>query len=245
MVVNGINAGTFTNRFYTNAPNDQVYRQYQALVFQSRFNIKPNWSVYGNDTVQLQKYGDYEGEATNQPGATSPIGNYPEAFNQARTLPLGDLQNFERNRLRLWSVYTWNMGSKGNLSVSGLARIESGLAYSIAAKNVPLTSTQLGVLTAAGYPDIPGPQTLFFTDARGDQRFNGYGVFDMSINYDIPVFRSLRPWVKVDVYNLFDNEKTHRLEHNGDAEQVGPRRQPRTADDVYAGIIVRHGDVTR
>jgi hypothetical protein len=157
--------------------------------------------------VQLQNYGDYEGEATNQPGSTSPIGNYPEAFTDARAFPFGDLQNFERNRLRLWSIYNWQMGSRGDLSISGLLRVDSGLAYSLAAKNVPLTTTQVAILAAAGYPDQPTPQTLFFTGARGDQNFAGYGVFDMSINYDVPVFRTLKPWVKFDVYNLFNNEK--------------------------------------
>ena len=29
----------------------------------------------------------------------------------------------------------------------------------------------------------------------------------MSFNYNIPVFRTLRPWVKFDVYNLFNNQK--------------------------------------
>jgi hypothetical protein len=48
---------------------------------------------------------------------------------------------------------------------------------------------------------------VFFTEARGDQNFAGYGVFDMSINYDVPVFRTLKRWVKFDVYNLFNNEK--------------------------------------
>jgi len=207
VTVNGISAGTFTNRLYTNAPNDQVYRKYQGLVFQSRYRITDHWTVNGQDTVQLQNYGDYEGEATNQPGSTSPIGNYPEAFTDARAFPFGDLQNFERNRLRLWSIYNWQMGSRGALSISGLLRVESGLAYSLAAKNVPLTTTQVAILAAAGYPDQPTPQTLFFTGARGDQNFAGYGVFDMSINYDVPVFRTLKPWVKFDVYNLFNNEK--------------------------------------
>jgi hypothetical protein len=207
VIVNGISAGLFTNKLYTNAPNNLVYRQYQGLVFQSRYRIKDNWTINGQDTVQLQNYGDYEGEATNQPGSTSPIGNFPEAFTAATTYPFGNLQNFERNRLRLWSIYDWNMGSKGELSVSGLLRVESGLDYSLVAKNVPLSATQSALLAAAGYPDGPGPQTLFFTGARGDQTFAGYAVFDMSINYDIPVVRKLKPWLKFDVYNLLNNEK--------------------------------------
>jgi hypothetical protein len=85
------------------------------------------------------------------------------------------------------------MGSRGTLSLSGRLRVESGLAYSLAAKNVPLTAAQSAILAAAEYPDQPGPQTVFFTGERGDQNFNGYGVFDMSINYDVPVFRTVKP----------------------------------------------------
>jgi hypothetical protein len=29
----------------------------------------------------------------------------------------------------------------------------------------------------------------------------------MSVNYDIPVFKTVKPWIKLDVYNLFNNEK--------------------------------------
>jgi hypothetical protein len=46
-----------------------------------------------------------------------------------------------------------------------------------------------------------------FFDDRGSETFAGYGVLDTSINYNIPVFRDLRPWLKFDVYNLFDNQK--------------------------------------
>ena len=94
-----------------NAPNDQVYRKYQGLVFQSRYRITDNWSINGQDTVQLQNYGDYEGEATQQRrAARRRSATIPEAFDAARAFPFGDLQNFERNRLRLWSIYNWQMG---------------------------------------------------------------------------------------------------------------------------------------
>ena len=42
---------------------------------------------------------------------------------------------------------------------------------------------------------------------RGTERFPGYGLLDLSVNYNIPVFRSLRPWIKVDLYNALDNRK--------------------------------------
>ena len=42
---------------------------------------------------------------------------------------------------------------------------------------------------------------------RGSETFKGYGLLDTSINYNVPVFRTLKPWVKFDVYNLFNNQK--------------------------------------
>ena len=48
---------------------------------------------------------------------------------------------------------------------------------------------------------------VFFNGERGSETFPGYGLFDLSVNYNVPVFRTLRPWVKFDVYNLFDNRK--------------------------------------
>ncbi len=35
----------------------------------------------------------------------------------------------------------------------------------------------------------------------------GYGVVDASVSYAVPVFRSLAPWVKVELFNVLDNDK--------------------------------------
>jgi hypothetical protein len=103
------------------------------------------------------------------------------------------------------------MSRYGVVSLSGLWRAESGRAYSLAARNQSLTPQQRAIISAAGYPDEPsstqnGGNMVFF-DARGSESFAGYGVLDLSINYDVPIVRTLRPWVKLDIYNLFDNLK--------------------------------------
>ena len=208
VIVNGISAGLFTNKLYMNAPSDQAWRQYQALVFQSRYRINNNWNINGHYTVELQNEGNYEGEATNQPGNTSFIGNYPEAFNATRNFPVGNLQDMQRHRIRIWSDYHILLGRAGDLSVSGLWRFNSGLVYSIAARNQNLTATQASIIAAAGYPDVPSTagNEVFF-GGRGTQTFPSYALFDASFNYNIPVAGSLRPWVKLDIYNLFNNEK--------------------------------------
>ena len=71
--------------------------------------------------------------------------------------------------MRLWSIYNFKMKRAGDLSVSGLARIESGRVYSLAATNVPITSIQEALL--AGYPDPPADQTLYF-NSRGSESFD-------------------------------------------------------------------------
>jgi hypothetical protein len=212
------NAPSFTNRLYTNT--NLAHREYDALVFQSRYRITDRWTVNGHYTLQLKNDGNYEGEGSNTPGSTvfsnspSIIGNFPEAFSAARNYPDGHLPTFQRHRLRLWSVYTWNLARYGDVSLSGLWRVDSGLTYSLAARNQPLTATQVAIMTAAGYPDAANLAALgpisgneVFFGQLGSQQFPGYGLLDTSINYNVPVFRALRPWVKFDVYNLFNNEK--------------------------------------
>jgi hypothetical protein len=204
VVANGVDAGILSNVVYRNS--DVAHREYQGMIVQSRFQPFKHWSVNGHYTLQIKNDGNYEGEATGMPGMTSVIGNYPEAYNAARNYPDGHLQSFQRHRLRLWSIYEVDMGRAGDGSVSGLWRVDSARVYSLAARNQGLTSTQRAILTSAGYPDLPGPTNVFFGD-RGSQEFAGYGVLDVSFNYNVPVFRTLRPWVKLDIYNLFNNQK--------------------------------------
>jgi hypothetical protein len=98
------------------------------------------------------------------------------------------------------------MGRAGDLAISGLWRVNSGQVFGLRASNQPLTATQLAELAGAGYPDAPDSQTIYFGE-RGSQQFPGYDLLDVSVNYNIPIVHALRPWVKCDVFNLFDNVK--------------------------------------
>ena len=204
VTLSGLDLGSVSNVVYRNT--DDARREYQALVFQSRYRLTTAWSVNGHYTLQLRNHGNYEGEGTNTPGDTSWIGDYPEAISEARYYPEGRLANFQRHRMRLWSIYNLSIGRFGDLSLSGLWRVDSGLAFSIAARNQPATAIQRARAAAAGYPDFPGPGHIYFGE-RGSETFAGYGLLDTSINYNIPVFRSLRPWLKFDVYNVLNNQK--------------------------------------
>jgi outer membrane receptor for ferrienterochelin and colicin len=200
----GVNFGEFTNRVYRNS--DIPERHYQAAVFEGRYRLQNRWTVYGAWTIQLKNEGNYAGEATNQPGSPSIIGDYPEAFTAARNYPIGRLGTFQHHRARIWSIYDFDLGHAGDLSVSGLLRLESGQAYSLVATGQALTSIQESLLDKAGYVDRPNSQSVYFGE-RGSETFPGYALFDVSANYAIPVFKSLRPWLKVDIFNLFNNDK--------------------------------------
>ncbi len=69
----------------------------------------------------------------------------------------------------------------------------------------PITATQQNKLTAAGYPDAPDSQDIYFSE-RGANSFKGFQVADLAATYNIPVFRTLRPYFNVTVFNAFNNQ---------------------------------------
>jgi Carboxypeptidase regulatory-like domain len=206
VIRDGVNFGTFDNSFYRNT--DLAKRNYQALLFQSAYRVTNNLTVQGHYTIQLQNEGNFEGEASNQPGAVSLLGDYPEVFTEARNFPMGRTDDFQRSKVRLWAIYNMSLGQWGGLDLSGLYRYNSGLTYSFRAQNVPLTDQQLAASEAAGYVNLPngGDQTLYFGD-RGTGDFPGYALVDFGVAYNIPVYRTVRPFVKLDVLNAFNNQK--------------------------------------
>jgi Carboxypeptidase regulatory-like domain/TonB dependent receptor-like, beta-barrel len=205
VVQHGLDIGTFTNVVYRNL--DIARREYQGLLFQGRYNIRPRWTLNGHYTLQIKNDGNNEGEAANQPGVTSGMGDYPEIFNGIRTFPDGRLSVFQRHKLAVWSIYNLGLGKIGDATLSGLWRVNSGTSYSLKATNQALTEIQKALISA--YPDEPSPQEVFFGE-RGSQMFKGYGVIDVGLGYNVPVFKTLRPYVKFDIYNVLNNQKQIR-----------------------------------
>jgi hypothetical protein len=243
VIKNGFNVGEFTNVVYRNT-ND-AKRKYQALEFQGRYNVMPRWTVNGNWTVQLKNEGNYQGENTNQPGATGRIGDYPEIFSEARHYPMGRLPGYQRNKVRLWTIYNLGLGRFGDVSISGLGRIDSAQVYNLQSTGQPITAIQNARLTAAGYPDAPSSQTVFFNE-RGSEEFAGYGVLDFGLGYNIPVFKTLRPWLKLDIYNALNNQKliawntTVSQDPNSPADALGLRTGYREGGSFGKGTSNTH-----
>jgi hypothetical protein len=57
-----------------------------------------------------------------------------------------------------------------------------------------------------GYARVPTSQTIFFGE-RGSEEFAGYGLVDLALSYQVPVWQRLRPWVKFEVLNMLNNDK--------------------------------------
>ncbi|TPW07155.1 MAG: hypothetical protein FD127_4534, partial [Acidimicrobiaceae bacterium] len=91
VIQNGVTFGTFDNVYYRNS--DASVRDYQAVELQGNYRVRPNWTVAGHWTVQLKNEGNYEGEAANQPGAGTVLGDYPEILVEGRDFPMGRLDD--------------------------------------------------------------------------------------------------------------------------------------------------------
>ena len=217
VVQNGLDVGTFTNVIYRNL--DIAKRKYEGLLFQGRYNIRPRWTVNGHYTLQITNNGNNEGEEANQPGVTSSMGDYPEIFTADRLFPDGRLLGFQRHKLALWSIYNIGLGSMGDVLLSGLWRANSGETYSLRSTGQPLTDIQTALIAA--YPDAPSEQTIYFAE-RGSENFRGYGVIDLGLGYNVPVFKTLRPYIRFDIYNALNNQKQLQWNTTVDPDSTSP-----------------------
>jgi hypothetical protein len=75
--------------------------------------------------------------------------------------------------------------------------------YSLVVPGLDLTETQFDLL--GDYPDAPVGQNVYF-GARGSESFKGSGVLDAAVNYNIPIWGDVRPWIKLEVFNLLNND---------------------------------------
>ena len=204
VVRNGVNFGTFDRVEYRNT--SVPVRHYEGLQFISRYNVKSYLYLNGHYTVQLKNEGNFEGEAASQPGNPSDFGDYPEILTKARNFPEGRINDFQRSKLRLWAVYSQGLGRFGSVDVAPIWKYNSAQTYSLSASAVPLSAIQIA--RNPGYARLPGGgfQTLYFGD-RGTEDFAGYGVVDVAATYQVPIWRTVSPWIKVELFNVLNNDK--------------------------------------
>ncbi len=122
---------------------------------------------------------------------------------------MGRLDDYQQHKVRLWSIYQLDLGRFGAFDVAPMWRYNSALTYSLVANSVPLSAVQRA--NNPGYARLPGSgangsQTLFFGE-RGSEEFAGYALVDLAVTYRVPVWKTLKPWVKLEVLNALNNDK--------------------------------------
>jgi hypothetical protein len=200
----GVEVGPFDNIVYENS--NLPSRKYEGLTFIANIRPTSRWNVSANYTYQLKNEGDFEGEARNQPGIATILLNYPELYVVDRNNPLGRLSSFQRHKIRAWTSYDVGLGKLGSFVASVMYRYDSALTYSLAAASVPFSSIQRGRIAGLGYTSPPTNQTLYFGE-RGSEDFEDLHTFDFAATYSVPIWKSLRPWVKFEAYNILNNDK--------------------------------------
>jgi hypothetical protein len=199
VTIDGVNYGEFPTHVFQNT--DLPDRHYQSVQLQVGYRLTDHWKLTGNYTLELTNDGNYEGEAPGQPALTSLVGQFPEVFPASRFYPDGHLANYQEHRVRAWTTYDLGLGKAGNVNMSLLWRLDSGRTDSYVANSQSLSSIQMQL--GAGYSQLPAFQNIYFGQ-RGAVQFPGSSLFDFALTYDIPVYRSWKPYVKVDVRNVFN-----------------------------------------
>jgi hypothetical protein len=175
--------------------------------------------VNGHWTVQLRNHGNFEGEASNNPAIGTVIGDYPEIYVPERNFPEGRLDDFQRHKVRVWGVYGQSLGRFGRLDLAPIYRFNSARTYSLVA-TAAISAQQAA--RNPGYARLPTAQSLFFGE-RGSQSFEGFHLADLSTTYEVPVWQTLRPWVKLEVLNLFNNQKLVSWDTTITPDTAGPK----------------------
>jgi hypothetical protein len=231
---NGANIGNLSKVVYDNTTG--VKREYQALVLQSGYRFSSIMNFGAHYTVQLKNEGNSNVEAANQPGISSVYGDYPEILGPAldRYLPSGRLVDYQKHKFRMYGTYTQKMGRFGAIDLSPIWRVDSGQVFSYSAASVPLTAIELA--RNPGYPanniNTSTSYTLFFGD-RGAGDFKGFGLLDLGATYGIPLWKAAKPWIKVEFYNLLNNDKQIKW----DTTVTADANSPKDANGLATGYI--------
>ena len=140
------------------------------------------------------------------------------------TLPLGRLADYQKHKFRMYGTYTQKMGRFGSVDLSPIWRVDSGQVFSYSAASIPLTAIELA--RNPGYPanniNANTSYTLFFGD-RGAGNFLGFGLLDLATTYSIPVWKSAKPWIKFELYNLLNNQKLIKWDTTVTADNTSAR----------------------
>jgi outer membrane receptor for ferrienterochelin and colicin len=217
VVVNGTEIGRFDNILYKNT--NGLHRNYESIEFLSRGRITPRWMAEVNYTYMLKLDGNYEGEAPYNPGIPSVFGNYPETLAPDRQFPSGHLSGYQKHKLRILTNYALPTRA-GTFNFGMLCRFDSGSPYSLTT-TIPYTDVQLARAAGLGYANLPQNETIYF-GGRGAYTFPSQSRFDLALNYEIPVWKTVSTYLKLQVINVFNTHYEQGFDTTVIANSSGP-----------------------
>ena len=158
-------------------------------------------------------------------------------------MPEGRLDNFQRHKLRVYGTYAQGLGRFGSVDVAPLWRVNSGGVYSLTASRAGHGARSWRATRAIRRRTSARrrAQTVFFGE-RGAYEFKGYGVMDFATSYNVPVWKTVQPWVKLEVYNLFNNQKQIAWDRTVTRRRGQRARRQRHPDRLHPGPALRPGD---
>jgi hypothetical protein len=122
--------------------------------------------------------------------------------------------------VRVYTVYDIHLGKAGTASLGGAYRYDSPLFYSLSSANVPITAIQTS--RNPGYARPPTTQTIFY-GGRGSAEFEASHIVDFALNYEVPLYKSARPFFKAEMRNAFNTQPLIGFDTTVTPDNSGPR----------------------
>ena len=187
-------------------------RDYQAVTATWDWRPQRNLAWFGNVTYGKIE-GNFEGEGRNTPASGSALHNYERARPEESAAPIGRLDEDVAQRLRTGATYTHSLGRGGNFAFGGVYTRQSGRVYSATA-SVPFASVP-EYLNAGSYTHYFG--------GRGIQRLDSWQRIDLSVRYNIKVWKGVGFWTKISALNVTGEDTI--IDFNGRDENAGSAQE--------------------
>ena len=239
VVENGRNFGTFDNVVIRNT-DDTLNRRYQAVLLTSNYRLSDNWTLGAHWTHQLKNEGNFEGEAANQPGNYSVIFDRPEMLSESRHFPTGRTDDYQRDKVRFYTVYDVKLGRAGTVSLGGIYRYDSPLTYSLIASNVPFSTTQTAIRTSAGYARQAASQVQVFFEGPRHRRVRGVAPGGLLRQLRAARLQDGPPVLQGRGPQRLQQAAARRVQHHDHGQRERPRGRAGHPDDVHPRRALRH-----
>jgi hypothetical protein len=179
--------------------DDGVYdRKYTGVHTQFRYRPLNRLDV-GGTYAWSRLVGNVTGEDTGSGPLVGVAGEYPEYREERWNYPMGYLTGDQRHRARLWVTYELPTPI-GSFAISLLQHFDSGTRTSVDG-----SIDTRDYVTNPGYIEGNLPSTVsYFFGGRGNLKTDDITRTDMSINYNVRLFKTVEIFIQPEILNLFN-----------------------------------------